>query len=71
MSTHDEHSGEHHAERHDAANGAGASADDALLPRLRVIEDQPLAQRADAYVQLHDEMRDRLEGGDAPRTQGH
>ncbi|MET1019429.1 MAG: hypothetical protein ABWX62_05540 [Microterricola sp.] len=69
MSTHDEHQGEQHFDQHEAS-GASASADDALLPRLRVIEDQPLAQRADAYVQLHDEMRDRLEGGDAPRTQG-
>lgn len=69
MSTRDEHQGENHFEQHEAG-GASASVDDALLPRLRVIEDQPLAQRADAYVQLHDEMRDRLEGGDAPRTQG-
>lgn len=66
MSTHDEQQGEHDA----SANTPAIPADDALLPRLRVIEHQPLAQRADAYVQLHDEMRDRLEGGDAPRTQG-
>jgi hypothetical protein len=37
----------------------------ALLPRLRVIEQQPLDARADAYVQLHDALRVRLEGGDA------
>ncbi|MET0976311.1 MAG: hypothetical protein ABWX82_11640 [Leifsonia sp.] len=41
--------------------------DDGLLPRLRVIEDQPLAERASAYVQLHDQLRDRLEGGDVGR----
>jgi hypothetical protein len=37
----------------------------ALLSRLRVIEDQPLDARADAYVQVHDALRVRLEGGDA------
>lgn len=41
---------------------------DGLLSRLRVIEDQPLEQRATAYAQLHDQLRDRLEGGDAPRA---
>lgn len=66
MSTYDEDLGEHDA----SANTPATPADDALLPRLRVIDGQPLAERADAYVQLHDEMRDRLEGGDAPRTQG-
>ncbi|QNO36564.1 hypothetical protein H4J02_08545 [Protaetiibacter sp. SSC-01] len=39
----------------------------ALLSRLRVIEDQPLADRAAALSQLHDELRARLESGDAPR----
>jgi hypothetical protein len=39
---------------------------DALLSRLRVIEDQPLDTRATAFVQLHDELQARLEGGDAP-----
>jgi len=37
----------------------------ALLSRVRVIEQQPLDARADAYVQLHDALRVRLEGGDA------
>lgn len=37
----------------------------ALLSRLRVIEEQPLDARAEAYVQLHDALRVRLEGGDA------
>lgn len=40
-----------------------------LTARLRAVEEQPLAERAEAYVQLHDEMRDRLEGGDAAGTQ--
>ncbi|WP_431279851.1 hypothetical protein [Leifsonia poae] len=43
-------------------------ADDALVPRLNLIEDQPLAARADAYAQVHDELRDQLEGGDVPRN---
>ena len=42
--------------------------DDGLLSRLRVIEDQPLDQRATAYAHIHDQLRDRLEGGDAPRA---
>ncbi|WP_426515675.1 hypothetical protein ACPPVQ_13805 [Diaminobutyricibacter sp. McL0618] len=44
--------------------------DDALVPRLRVIEDQPLPSRAEAYAQVHDELRQLLEGGDVPRTHG-
>ncbi|MGK2938215.1 MAG: hypothetical protein ACSLFR_10500 [Solirubrobacteraceae bacterium] len=38
---------------------------DALLPRLRLIEDQPLESRAAAYAQLHDELQHILEGGDS------
>ncbi|QWT23080.1 hypothetical protein KPL76_09950 [Subtercola sp. PAMC28395] len=41
-----------------------------LLPRLGLIEDQPLEARAAAYVQLHDELRIRLEGGDVAATRG-
>jgi hypothetical protein len=40
---------------------------DALLSRLRVIEDQPLETRAAAYSQVHDELQATLEGGDSPR----
>ncbi len=36
----------------------------ALLSRLRLIEDQPLEDRAAAYAQLHDQLQDALEGGD-------
>lgn len=39
---------------------------DALLSRLRVIEDQALDSRAAAFAQLHDELRRTLEGSDAP-----
>jgi hypothetical protein len=31
-----------------------------------VIEDQPLESRADAFAQVHDELRRALEGADAP-----
>ena len=34
--------------------------------RLSVIEELPLAERAAAYAQLYDQLRDRLEGGDVP-----
>lgn len=37
----------------------------ALLSRLRLIEDQPLDARAASFTQVHDELRARLEGGDA------
>ena len=40
---------------------------DGLLSRLHVIEDQPLETRAEALGHLHDELRARLESGDAPR----
>ncbi|WP_438353249.1 hypothetical protein [Microbacterium sp. CJ88] len=32
-----------------------------LLSRLRIIEEQPLPTRADAYAALHDELAVRLE----------
>lgn len=38
----------------------------ALIERLRVIEDQPLPERATAYVQLHDELTRALEADEAP-----
>ncbi len=34
-----------------------------LLSRLRVIESQPLAARADAYAALHEQLAARLESG--------
>lgn len=43
---------------------------DALLSRLRLIEDQPLEARAAAFTQVHDELQSRLQGGDAPATHG-
>lgn len=57
------------SERPDAEAAASSSSEEpsALMSRLRVIEDQPLADRAAALGQLHDELRARLESGDAPR----
>lgn len=34
-----------------------------LMERLRVIENQPLAERAAAYAAVHDELARRLEAG--------
>lgn len=53
-----------------AIDDTATAIDDALMPRLRVIEDQPLTSRAEAYAQVHDELRQLLEGGDVPRTHG-
>jgi len=36
---------------------------DGLWSRLRLIEGQPLAARADAYTAVHDELFRRLESG--------
>jgi len=38
----------------------------ALLSRLRLIEDQPLDTRAAAFTQVHDRLQARLEGSDTP-----
>lgn len=40
-----------------------ATPTDGLWSRLRLIEGQPLADRADAYSTLHDELFRRLETG--------
>lgn len=42
---------------------------DALLSRLRLIEDQPLESRAAAFAQVYDELQARLENGETSR--GH
>jgi hypothetical protein len=39
-----------------------------LDARLAAVETLPLEDRAAAYVQLHDSLRDHLEGGDVPRS---
>lgn len=39
-----------------------------LMSRVRIVEEQPLGQRAEAYAALHDELARRLERapGEAP-----
>ncbi|MFD3448434.1 hypothetical protein ACFDTO_27950 [Microbacteriaceae bacterium 4G12] len=49
---------------------ADGLATDALLPRLEEIVGRPLNQRASALAELHDELRARLEGGDAAAARG-
>ena len=39
------------------------NAADELIPRLRIIEQQPLPDRAPAYAALHDELARHLESG--------
>lgn len=48
----------------EGADSGAAAGGDALLSQLRVIEDLPLAARAAAYGQLHDELQAALEDGD-------
>lgn len=50
----------------ETSDGTDTDETDALLSRLRVIEDQPLESRAEAFSQLYDELQARLEGGDTP-----
>ncbi|GAA4786150.1 hypothetical protein [Microbacterium gilvum] len=45
-----------------------ADGDAELVSRVRVIEEQPLETRADAFAALHDELAARLES--APRDAG-
>lgn len=44
------------------------SQHDGLVSRLALIEDRPLAERAEAYGQVHDELSRVLEGGDRERA---
>jgi hypothetical protein len=48
----------------DAREYPDSDAGDGLVDRLRLIEDQPLEQRAAAYASTHDELRRVLESGD-------
>jgi len=43
---------------------------DALLSRLRLIEDQPLEARAEAFAQVYDELQARLDSGETSRGNG-
>ena len=46
-------------------NTEDTAGNDELLSRLRLIEDQPLAERASAFAHIHDELQSALERGDA------
>jgi hypothetical protein len=51
----------------DSADAAGREArgeTNALVSRLRLIEDQPLESRAVAFAQIHEELQSRLDSGD-------
>lgn len=53
-----------HADEHTAGPGEGG-----LVSRVRIIEGQPLADRAAAYASLHDELARRLEQAPAERSE--
>lgn len=42
-------------------------ADNELLSRLRLIEDQPLESRAEAFAHIHEELHAALESSDQTR----
>lgn len=61
---------EEHAGPGGAADREDDGADDGeLVSRLRVIEDQPLQARADAYGQIFEELRRTLDEGN-PTARG-
>jgi len=45
-------------------------ANDELVSRVRLIEDQPLAERAGSFAHVHDELQASLERGDAHSRNG-
>jgi hypothetical protein len=49
----------------DTENSEGTGEGNALLSRLRLIEDQPLESRAIAFAQIHEELQSRLDSGDS------
>jgi len=53
-----------------AARSGAPASDDALVSRLRLIEDQALATRAEAYALVHDELRDALDAADRQGVAG-
>lgn len=52
---------------HDETSERNAPEGDALVQRLGLIEDQPLAERAEAYGRVHAELHSHLEGSDERR----
>ncbi|MGV8897463.1 MAG: hypothetical protein ACOH10_11140 [Rhodoglobus sp.] len=60
-------SAEHNVEPNGDVDGLESNS---LMSQLKVIEDQPLESRAAAFVQVHDRLQRRLEGGDSPASHG-
>ena len=54
-----------YGDTHDHPHTAGDGDGDALVSRLRLIEDQPLEARAPAFAQVHDELQAALGAGDS------
>ena len=52
-------------ENAEASGDTGAEESNALVSRLRLIEDQPLETRAIAFAQIHEELQSRLDSGDS------
>lgn len=50
-------------DRDESAPESVLDGDHELVSRLRIIESQPLAARADAYAALHEELSAKLESG--------
>ena len=48
----------------DTESTGSSEETNALLSRLRLIEDQPLESRAVAFAQIHEELQARLDSGD-------
>jgi hypothetical protein len=46
-------------------NAESSDETNALVSRLRLIEDQPLESRAVAFAQIHEELQSRLDSGDS------
>ena len=49
----------------DTQNADSSDETNALVSRLRLIEDQPLESRAVAFAQIHEELQSRLDSGDS------
>ena len=49
----------------DTENADSSDETNALVSRLRLIEDQPLESRAVAFAQIHEELQSRLDSGDS------
>lgn len=47
-----------------------AEEGNALVSRLRLIEDQPIDRRAESFAQIHDELQAALDNGDTAARHG-